>query len=90
MGSTYVCQVVKPLEHNSIASDRCGLDESCKIRMIASDVDFRALGVSQVNIPQHCDPPRVDRLELVQANTPDDQEGVTSFLIARFARRYCR
>jgi hypothetical protein len=43
IGSTYDCQVVKPLEQSSIARARCGLDGSFKIRRIASDTAFRTL-----------------------------------------------
>jgi hypothetical protein len=46
MGSTYDCQVVKALEHSSMAKGRCGLDGSCKTRSIASDTAFRALKIS--------------------------------------------
>jgi hypothetical protein len=43
IGSTYDCQVEKPLEQSSIARARCGLDGSCSIRRIASDTAFKTL-----------------------------------------------
>lgn len=43
IGSTYDCQVVKPLEQSSMARARCGLDGSCRIRRMASETAFKTL-----------------------------------------------